>query len=87
MADQLVVNKWIKLVLAAAQALLGFLAIHHWTSYVDAKTAGAIVMAIGALQAIIAIIGPAAGVPVVPLRGSGLKGLVFTHKADTRSST
>jgi hypothetical protein len=85
--EQLQVNKWIRLVLAAAQALLGFLATQHWASYVDAKTAGTIIIIIGAIQTVIAAIAPGPGVPVTSLRGTGLKGLVFTHKADTRSST
>jgi hypothetical protein len=85
--EQLVVNKWIKLLLGAAVAALGFLATQHWTDYVSANTAGVIAMAIGLLQTVIAAIAPAPGTPVVPLRGAGIRGLVFTHKADTRSST
>lgn len=78
--EKYAVNKWIRVVLGAAVALIGYLLGVHWTDFLDARTAGVLVVVLGALQTVIAAIAPAAGEPVQSLRGAGLKGLVFTHK-------
>ena len=85
--EELQTNKWIRLVLALVVAGLPALAAVHWSDLVDKQTALWIVSVIGVIEAAIAGIAPGPGVPVTPLRGTGLKGLVFTHKADTRTST
>jgi hypothetical protein len=78
--EKLAVNKWIRVALGAAVALIGYLVGVHWTDYLDQRTAGVLALVLGALQTVIAAIAPAAGDPVQSLRGTGLKGLVFTHK-------
>jgi hypothetical protein len=78
--EKVAVNKWIRVALGAAVALIGYLIGVHWTDFLDARTAGVLALVLGALQTVIAAIAPAAGDPVQSLRGTGLKGLVFTHK-------
>lgn len=73
-------NKWIRVALGAAVAVIGYLVGVHWTDYVDPRTAGVLALILGILQTAIAAISPGAGDPVTSLRGTGLKGLVFTHK-------
>lgn len=78
--EKYAVNKWIRFTLGAIVALVGYLVTVRWTDFFDNNTAGFIIVALGALQSIIAGIAPGAGEPVKSLRGMGLKGLVFTHQ-------
>lgn len=78
---QVSTNKWIRFALSAAATLTGFLMAYDWTSLVEPKTAGLIVMGIGILKMIIDAISPGPGVMTVPQAGTGFTGTVFTHKS------